>query len=115
MKSSYNNNDINYGDIIKTILFNRNPQKIVEFGILDGFSLKIFADAKVYAGLFNGTQSAQLRLDPKRKAYVHLITGSLTVNGHKLTAGDALLIAEESSLSIDGGVNAEVLFFDLSH
>lgn len=44
MKSSYNNNDINYGDIIKTILFNRNPQKIVEFGILDGFSLKIFAD-----------------------------------------------------------------------
>ena len=78
-------------------------------------SVKIFADAKVYAGLFNGTQSAQLQLDPKRKAYVHLITGSLTVNGHKLAAGDALLIAEESLLTIDGGVNAEVLFFDLSH
>ena len=78
-------------------------------------SVKIFADAKVYAGLFNGTQSAQLQLDPKRKAYVHLITGSLTVNGHKLSGGDGLLIAEESLLIIDGGVNAEVLFFDLSH
>ena len=78
-------------------------------------SVKIFADAKVYAGLFNGTQSAQLQLDPKRKAYVHLITGSLIVNGHKLSGGDGLLIAEESLLIIDGGVNAEVLFFDLSH
>ena len=78
-------------------------------------SVKIFADAKVYAGLFNGTQSAQFQLDPKRKAYVHLITGSLAVNGHKLSGGDALLIAEESLLTIDGGVNAEVLFFDLSH
>ncbi len=44
MKSSYFNNDINYGDIIKSNLFGKNPLKIVEFGILDGFSLKIFAD-----------------------------------------------------------------------
>lgn len=44
MKSSYFNNDINYGDIIKANIFGRNPHKIVEFGILDGFSLKVFAD-----------------------------------------------------------------------
>jgi len=44
MKSSYFNNDINYGDIITTSIFNQNPKLIVEFGILDGFSLKIFAN-----------------------------------------------------------------------
>lgn len=44
MKSSYFNNDINYGDIITSALFNKNPKTIVEFGILDGFSLKVFAE-----------------------------------------------------------------------
>jgi redox-sensitive bicupin YhaK (pirin superfamily) len=78
-------------------------------------SVKIFADARIYAGLFDGLQSAQLQLDPMRKAYVHLIKGSLNVNGQKLAGGDALLIENESSLQISDGNDAEVLFFDLSH
>jgi redox-sensitive bicupin YhaK (pirin superfamily) len=78
-------------------------------------SVKIFADARIYAGLFDGPQSAQLQLDPKRKAYVHLIKGSLSVNGQALAGGDALLIENESTLKISDGNDAEVLFFDLSH
>lgn len=78
-------------------------------------SVKIFADASVYAGLFDGSQSSELQLDPNRKAYVHLIKGSLVVNGQKLASGDALLIENESSLQISDGNDAEVLFFDLSH
>lgn len=77
-------------------------------------SVKIFADAKVYAGLFDGLQSAQLQLDPKRKAYVHLIQGSLVINGQNLSGGDALLIQDESHLEITNGKSAEVLVFDLS-
>ena len=77
-------------------------------------SVKIFADAKVYAGLFDGLQSAQLQLDPKRKAYVHLIQGSLVINGQNLSGGDALLIEAESHLEITNGKSAEVLVFDLS-
>ena len=77
-------------------------------------SVKIFADAKVYAGLFDGLQSAQLQLDPKRKAYVHLIQGSLVINGQNLSGGDALLIQDESHLEIANGKSAEVLVFDLS-
>ena len=78
-------------------------------------SVKIFADARIYAGLFDGLQSAQLQLDPMRKAYVHLIKGSLNVNGQKLAGGDALLIENETALQISDGNGAEVLFFDLSH
>jgi redox-sensitive bicupin YhaK (pirin superfamily) len=77
-------------------------------------SVKIFADAKVYAGLFDGEQLAQLQLDPKRKAYVHLIQGSLDINSQTLEGGDALLIAAESQLVISHGKSAEVLVFDLS-
>lgn len=78
-------------------------------------AVKIHADATIYAGLFSGPQSATLELDPKRKSYAHLIRGMLTINGHKLVGGDALLIKDESSLVINDGVDAEVLIFDLSH
>jgi redox-sensitive bicupin YhaK (pirin superfamily) len=77
-------------------------------------AVKIHADAKMYAGIFDGSQTETFNLDPKRKAYLHLIHGSLTVNGQKLLGGDALLIENESSLEITNGINAEVLFFDLS-
>jgi len=77
-------------------------------------AVKIFADAKIYAGFFKDTQSAQVELDPKRKAYVHLIRGLLKVNGQQLHSGDALLIENESLLQVADGVDAEVLFFDLS-
>jgi len=39
----------------------------------------------------------------------------LTINNHQITGGDALLIENESKLEIGGGVDAEVLIFDLSH
>ena len=77
-------------------------------------SVKIHADAYMYAGVFNGSESASLSLDKTRKAYAHLIRGSLTINGQDLQGGDALLIAEETQLEIANGKDAEVLIFDLS-
>jgi redox-sensitive bicupin YhaK (pirin superfamily) len=77
-------------------------------------SVMIHADAKMYSGLFDGNQSAQLTLNPTRKAYVHLIQGTLDVNGQTLNAGDALFIQDETQLSISNGKSAEVLVFDLS-
>ena len=50
----------------------------------------------------------------RRKAYVHLVRGSLTVNGQKLQKGDAALLADESSLVLTDGQDAEVLVFDLA-
>jgi hypothetical protein len=77
-------------------------------------SVSISADAKIYSGLFDESQSAQLPLDPNRKAYVHLIRGALEVNGQRLNSGDALLIQEETQLTLSHGKSAEVLVFDLS-
>lgn len=77
-------------------------------------AVTIHANAKLYAGLFDGTEAAALTLDPTRKAYVHLVKGELTVNGHQLSSGDALLIEAESSVQLTSGVDAEVLVFDLA-
>jgi len=74
----------------------------------------IHADARMYSGLFDGTQTASLALDPARKAYVHLVRGAITVNGQRLAAGDAALLAQETLLHLDQAQDAEVLVFDLS-
>ena len=80
----------------------------------DNHSVKLHADAKLYAGLFNGEEFATLAINTKLKAYVHLIQGSLNVNGETLTSGDALLIQDEAQIQIKDGENAEVLVFELT-
>ena len=40
-------------------------------------SVTVHADATIYAGLFDGGESATLALDPARKTYVHLVRGAL--------------------------------------
>ena len=77
-------------------------------------SVTIHADASMYAGLFDGAERAELALDAKRLAYVHLVRGELRVNGQALKAGDAAQLDGESHLTIDQGTSAEVIVFDLS-
>jgi len=77
-------------------------------------SVKIHADAALYAGLFDAAESQQLALDPTRRAYVHVVRGALSVNGHKLRGGDAALLQQESRLALAEGHDAEVLVFDLA-
>lgn len=77
-------------------------------------SVLIHADARLYAGLFDGDESAVLALDPQRKTYVHLVRGQLEVNGQILHSGDALALQSESQLDLAQGQAAEVLVFDLA-
>ena len=77
-------------------------------------SVTIHADARLYAGLFDGDQSARMSLNSQRKAYVHLVRGELEINGQALTAGDAALLEAESQVTLTHGKNAEVLVFDLA-
>ena len=77
-------------------------------------SVTIHADASIYAGLLDAAEAASLKLDPARKAYVHLVRGELKVNGQALKTGDAALIEGESVLALSAGKDAEVLVFDLA-
>ncbi len=76
-------------------------------------AVKIHADARMYAGLFDGAESATMALDPRRAAYVHVVRGELEVNGQRLAAGDAAKLQGETQLSLAQGRDAEVLVFDL--
>jgi redox-sensitive bicupin YhaK (pirin superfamily) len=76
-------------------------------------SVTIHADARLYAGLFDGAEEVDMPLDPARKFYVHLVRGALQVNGQPLKAGDAAKLQDESRLHLSSGQDGEVLVFDL--
>ena len=77
-------------------------------------AVTLHADARMYAGLFDGAETATLPLDPQRQAYVHLVRGELSVNGTRLAAGDAAKLQDETQLALANGKDAEVLVFDLA-
>ncbi len=76
-------------------------------------SVRIYQDARLYAGLFDGAEEEALPLASGRRAYVHVARGALRVNGTDLAPGDGLRLMEVEALRIDAGRDAEVLVFDL--
>jgi redox-sensitive bicupin YhaK (pirin superfamily) len=100
----------------KMIPSTRKEGKLALIASSDGRdqSVLIHADASLYAGIFNEHQKAILKLSQNRKAYVHLIKGTLEINGHHLKSGDALLLKDELLITIEKGGDGEVLIFDLA-
>jgi redox-sensitive bicupin YhaK (pirin superfamily) len=76
-------------------------------------SVSIQQDARLYAGLFDADEQAQLALAPGRLGYVHVVRGAARINGQSLGAGDALKLEGEAGIEIDDGEGAELLVFDL--
>jgi redox-sensitive bicupin YhaK (pirin superfamily) len=77
-------------------------------------SVKIGANARILAGLFDGDERAEFDVPAGRRVYVHVARGAVTVNGEALGAGDAAMIVDVSKVTLDKGDNAEVLLFDLA-
>jgi quercetin 2,3-dioxygenase len=73
----------------------------------------IHQDARLYAGLFDGAESANFAVAPGRRAYLHVARGEVTVNGIALKEGDAMKLRDEKNVEIAEGHQAEVLLFDL--
>jgi len=76
MNSSYLNNT-DYGDVLKSITFSINPKTIIEFGLLEGYSLQKFIESssknsKIYAfdifEEFEGNRSER-NIEKKFKCY----------------------------------------------
>jgi hypothetical protein len=76
-------------------------------------AVTLHANARLYAGLFDGAETAELQLASGRKGYVHLVRGELEVNGQPLRTGDAALLEDETRVQLRNGHQAEVLVFDL--
>jgi len=76
-------------------------------------SVFIHQDVRVYAGLFDGSETGRLTVAQGRRLYVHVARGRVAVNGEGLAAGDALKLTGVTELRLGDGDGAEVLVFDL--
>lgn len=84
-------------------------------------SVKLHADAVVYASVLAPGESAGLEIAPGRHAWVHVARGSVVLRAgseaHELRDGDGVALTDESTLRLEGsadGGGGEVLVFDLA-
>jgi redox-sensitive bicupin YhaK (pirin superfamily) len=79
-------------------------------------SISINQDASVFASLLEKGKTLQHTLASGRHAWIQLATGSISVNGQTLGAGDAIAVSEEAAISVVGLSQdaAEFLLFDLN-
>jgi len=73
----------------------------------------IHQQARVYAGLLDGTERAEFRVAPGRRAWLQVARGALSVDEVPLSAGDGARTPGPAQLTLHGGTDAEVLAFDL--
>lgn len=78
-------------------------------------SVLIHQNASIYASIMQEGDALEHALDEGRTAYVHLIRGSLVVNGTPLKAGDALKLTQEAKVTLTQAEDAEFLLFDLPY
>jgi redox-sensitive bicupin YhaK (pirin superfamily) len=86
---------------------------ITSKGGRDG-SIAIQQDADLYLAKLEANQDVTHTLAPGRNAWLHVAEGEVTLNGQTLSGGDAVAVAEESTLNLRGNKASQVLLFDLN-
>jgi len=79
-------------------------------------SIGIHQDASIYASILENGQKVEKDLSRTRFGWIQVAQGEVKVNGVSLSQGDALGIAEESRLTLEGNSQspAELIYFDLA-
>ena len=75
-------------------------------------SLVIHQDARVFQTKLAPGDAVRHALAPGRAAFLHIATGTATVNGTPLVAGDAVAVEGEPEVAVSG--DGDVLLFDLA-
>ena len=76
-------------------------------------ALVIRQDVRVYAGLFDGAERADYTLAPGRRLWLQVAAGVIAAGDTRLVDGDGAYTTGPASLSLHGGIDADVLLFDL--
>ena len=77
-------------------------------------SIAIHQDADLWLGRFNAGDHVTHKLAQGRYAWVHVAEGEMSLNGVKLSGGDAAAVSEGGALDLWAAQTAQVLLFDLN-
>jgi len=76
-------------------------------------SVRIHQNARLYASLLSAGDRVEHAVAAQRRVYVHVVRGDVSVNGTRLSGGDAAKIDNEATITLSDADAAEVLLFDL--
>lgn len=68
-------------------------------------SLKINQDAEIYQCLLEADEKIEYLLNPERKFWIQIATGSIEVNGQIMVAGDGMSITDENEVITFRGID----------
>ena len=77
-------------------------------------SIAINQDAELSLAKLESGETVKHALAAGRNAWVHIAEGTVTVNGQKLNAGDAVAVSESGDLQLTANEKSQVLLFDLN-
>lgn len=87
--------------------------KVVSGKKEDGI-ISINQDAEIFLSDLDKGKSVEHNLAAGRGAYAHVIDGQATVNGEKLSGGDAAKITDENNISITADSDSKIILFDMT-
>jgi len=79
-----------------------------------GDVLPVHQDARMYAALLDDGKSVHHAIEPGRGVWVQVVTGNLSANGTRMTAGDGLAVENAEGIDFTAKGGAEFLLFDLA-
>ena len=77
-------------------------------------SIAIHQDADLWLGKLGGDDRVTHKLAAGRNAWLHVAEGEVSVNGKKLSGGDAAAVTDESALEVIAAKPSQILLFDLN-
>lgn len=76
-------------------------------------AVKIHQDATFYVSRLNASDAVAHEMSEKRRAFLYVIEGEITLNGEVFKAGDQARITSESQLALTATNNGEIILIDL--
>jgi len=76
-------------------------------------SLQIHQDAYLYQLLLDGELTTSYSLEAGRTVYVHVVSGTISINGEQLNEGDGATVNEIDMIEFTSSSDSEALVFDL--
>jgi hypothetical protein len=87
--------------------------KLLLIAAPEGAPIPLHQDVKLYAANLSAGNELTHQFSPARSGYLHVATGSITIDGMNLIAGDAVTIEDATSITISTKDQAEILLFDI--
>lgn len=92
----------------------QNKLRLVASPSRDDGSLLIHQDVRIYLGTLDAENQIDIEVAPGRHAWLQVVSGTLTANGHQLSSSDGAAISDESHLRIKATDASRIIWFDMT-